>query len=62
MATLGLPGIRLKRMTDVHPLTYRSILWNPANPPLVPKVVQAVRARVPAALRELGAGRRSAAG
>jgi DNA-binding transcriptional LysR family regulator len=61
MAKLNIPGIRLKRMTDVDPMTHLSVLWNPASrSPLVPRVVKQLRAIAPRHMKG-GAGPAGAA-
>jgi DNA-binding transcriptional LysR family regulator len=41
MAKLNIPGVTLKRMSDVSPLTHLSVMWSPANrSPIVSRVVQ----------------------
>lgn len=52
MAKLNIPGIKLKRMTDVDPTTQLSVLWNPASrSPLVPRVMKELRAIAPRGLK-----------
>ena len=52
MAKLNIPGITLKQMTDVDPVTDLSVLWNPATrSPIVPRVVKQLQAIAPRHLK-----------
>ncbi|RDJ20636.1 LysR family transcriptional regulator [Bosea caraganae] len=48
MAKLNIPGIRLKRMSDVSAVTHLSVMWNPANrSPIVAQVVRQMQEVAP---------------
>src|SRR5690606_24617599 len=48
MAKLSIPGITLKRLTDVHPVTHLSVMWNPdSKSAIVPRVIKLLQAMAP---------------
>jgi len=61
MAKLNIPGIKLKKLTDVHPQTHLSVLWNPATrSPIVPRVIKQLQAIAPPHVRKRPTKRASA--